>query len=131
FVNANYNFVGRRHFFIGLSLSLLALSILAIATHGFSYSVEFLGGAQLEVNFNETGKTPTAAADIDTVRKALEAGGVHQASVVTIGADTDHDFLIRVEQAGGEELEGNLRSALIAAFGETKVTGYSFDKQTR
>ena len=55
FVNANYNFVGKRHLFIGISLTLLAISILAIVTHGFAYSVEFTGGALREVNFIESG----------------------------------------------------------------------------
>src|SRR3954463_1867126 len=97
FINSNYNFVGKRHLFIGISLTLLVLSVLAIWTYGFNYSVEFTGGAQLEVNFNETGTTPKEPPTIDAVRASLESAGIHQPNVVTVGADSDHDFLIRVQ----------------------------------
>ena len=131
FVHSNFNFVGKRHFFIGLSLTLLAISILAIVTHGFNYSVEFTGGAQLEVNFNESGKMPTQAPTIDTVRKALEDGGIPQPNVVTVGADSEHDYLIRVQQLGGDTLGEEIKNALVKTFGAEKVTYYAFDKETR
>ena len=42
------------------------------------------GGAQLEVNFNETGTTPKVPATLVEVRNALESNGIHGASVVTV-----------------------------------------------
>ena len=131
FINSNYNFVGKRHLFIGISLTLLVLSILAIWTYGFNYSVEFTGGAQLEVNFNESGTTPKEPPTIDAVRASLEAAGIHQPNVVTVGADSDHDFLIRVQQLGGESLGAEIQGALVKKFGADKITYYAFDKETR
>ncbi len=131
FVNSNFNFVGRRHMFLGISLTLLVLSMISVAVYGFNYSVEFTGGAQLEVNFNETGKTPTDSPTIDTVRAALEAGGIHQPNVVTVGAESEHDYLIRVQQIGGETLGDEIKNALLAHYTADKVSYYSFDKETR
>ena len=105
FVHTNYDFVGKRFFFIGLSLLILAISGFSIFTRGFNYGVEFTGGAQLEVNFNETGTTPKIPATLVEVRNALESNGIHGASVVTVNAAAEHDFLIRVQSNTAEGSE--------------------------
>jgi preprotein translocase subunit SecF len=134
FVHTNYNFVGKRHFFVAASLVILALSATSIFTKGFNYGVEFTGGAQLEVNFNEAGTLPKTPPSLDNVRQALEAVGIHGANVVTVGAPAEHDFLIRVQSntaEGGENVGDEIRSAIVKKFGEDKVTKFNFDKETR
>src|SRR5437763_1596825 len=120
FVHTNYDFVGKRHFFIGLSLTILGLSALSIFTKGFNYGVEFTGGSQLEINFNEKmdADHPALPGDepsIEKVRAALDKGGVPNASVVTTGPAQDHDFLIRVQSTtgGSEHLGDDLRDAIV------------------
>lgn len=131
FVHTNYDFVGKRHLFMGLSLSILAASLISIfAVRGFNFGVEFTGGAQIEANFKEdaSGK---AAANIDSVRAALEEHGVHGAQVQTVGAESEHDFLIRVQSQakGGEDVGDKIQKALTAKYGD-KLDYWAFDKET-
>jgi len=138
FVHTNYDFVGKRHFFIGLSLSILAVSALSIFTKGFNYGVEFTGGSQLEINFNEKTDAdhpalPKKEPTIADVRSAIDpvAPG---ASVVTTGAAADHDFLIRVQSTtgGSEHLGDDIREAIVGKFGEPKISYWGgLDPETR
>jgi preprotein translocase SecF subunit len=68
FKKPNIDFIGLRWFPIGASILVVAIGLGAIAIKGFNYSIEFTGGALIQVSFPAGAKT-----DVDGVRKLLEA----------------------------------------------------------
>ena len=83
------DFVGKRH--IAVTLSLIAnLTVIAWATfHGLNFGVDFAGGTEMEVRFQQT-------VDPSAIRHEVEALGFKDASVQTYGAESEHTYLIRV-----------------------------------
>ncbi len=63
--NANYDFMGRRKLFYGISLALLAISIGSMATRGFNLGVDFSGGRTYVVQFG-------GSVEPEEVRNVLE-----------------------------------------------------------
>jgi preprotein translocase subunit SecF len=68
FKKPNIDFIGLRWYPIGASVLVVVLGLAAIGIKGFNYSIEFTGGALIQVSFPAGVK-----ADVDGVRKALEA----------------------------------------------------------
>lgn len=99
--NREWDFMGRRRFFIGMSLALMLLSFVSLATRGLNFGIDFTGGALIEVGYPE-------AADLGAVRDALAGAGFADAQVQNFG--TARDALIRLRP--DEELDG-------ATLGET------------
>src|SRR6185369_1468199 len=86
-----FDFMGKRWYFIGLSLTLLALSIVSFITPGPKMGTDFKGGTEVEVAF----KAPVPAAD---VRAAVEKTGFASPDVVSISdKDNPNRFLVRVQ----------------------------------
>src|ERR671932_1447403 len=87
--DTNFDFVGKRH--IAVTLSLIAnLAVIGWAIlHGLNFGVDFAGGTEMEVKFQQ-------AVDPGGIRKAVEDLGFKDASVQTYGAEAEHTYLIRV-----------------------------------
>lgn len=96
------NFMGLRHYAVGLSVILLLISIGSLATKGLQFGLDFTGGAQIELGFAEP-------VDINTVRSQLVAAGYESPVVVQFGAETD--VLIKMQR----DFEQGLGEAVIAA----------------
>jgi len=99
--HSNYEFIGRRKYWIGLSVILTALSILMIFLnayviksrgHFLNWGVDFRGGSEILIEFSR----PVEAGD---VRKALAENGFHDADVVKYEDPTGQkkwNYLVRV-----------------------------------
>ncbi len=87
--DTKFDFVGKRH--IAVTLSLLAnLAVIAWAVfHGLNFGVDFAGGTEMEVRFEQ-------AVDPSAIRKGVEELGFKDASVQTYGPESEHTYLIRV-----------------------------------
>jgi preprotein translocase subunit SecF len=87
--DTKFDFVGKRH--IAVTLSLLAnLAVIAWAVfHGLNFGVDFAGGTEMEVQFAQ-------AVDAGQIRSGVEELGFKDASVQTYGAESEHTYLIRV-----------------------------------
>lgn len=130
FVNSNYNFVGWRHVMLGFSAAVFAVCLASIALVGLNLGVEFTGGAQIEVDFDER-KPFAQPVNIESVRGALDEAGVRGATIVTIGSEDDHAFLIRLRLGTQvEELEVRLRDALVAKYGADRVESFDLDRES-
>lgn len=57
FKNANYAFVKNRKWFYIFSSSFIALGIVSMFTQGFNYGVDFVGGRQYQIQFNQNNVT--------------------------------------------------------------------------
>ena len=70
-----------------ISLITFILAVMFLATKGLNYGVDFTGGTVMEVNYPQ-------AANLDSIRKAVDSIGLKDATVQNFG--TSHDVLIRL-----------------------------------
>lgn len=87
-----FDFMGKRWYFIGLSAALLVLSLFSFVTPGPKLGTDFKGGTEVEIAFK-------AAVSAGDVRAAVEKVGFTSPEVVQV-ADTSNafHFLIRVQE---------------------------------
>jgi SecD/SecF fusion protein len=86
FTNARHDFIRMKRWAIAGSLAIILPGLIWLALRGATYSIEFTGGAMLQV---ET----TTAIETGELRTALERGGVPGAEIQEFGSD--RDFIIR------------------------------------
>jgi len=96
--HTNFDFMGTRKFWITLSCILTIASIVLFFTKGLNYGVDFKGGIEINVRFNDA---KVGSQEIRTLMKQVESGDVQ---VQQFGGDKSNEFLIRVE---GSEKELN------------------------
>jgi preprotein translocase subunit SecF len=105
--NPNFDFLGKARYFILASIVLIAAGVAFIATRGIRYGVEFSGGTQLIVKFQNP-------PDTERIRSAVE--GVAPGSVIqSYGEPSSNRVLIRVGATGqGADLDAPARGVLEA-----------------
>ena len=81
------DFLGRRRAAVILSVALVVLSIVSLATRGLNFGIDFTGGLLIEVGYEGT-------ADLEGIRDQLSGGGFDDAQVQNFG--TASDVLIRM-----------------------------------
>jgi preprotein translocase subunit SecF len=127
FHKPNFNFVKYRWPALFVSWTLIALGLVLIWTRGVPLGVEFSGGTQVVLQFDQ--QRPS----VDQVRSALDKyfpGGGQNVVVQTYGADQLKSIMVRVPHTGKEagteltrtagEIEAAVRAANLGAF---KVAG--------
>src|SRR5512141_48072 len=87
--DTKFDFVGKRHIAVTLSLIANLAVILWAVFHGLNFGVDFAGGTEMEVRFSQ-------AVDPAAIRKGVEELGFKDASVQTYGPESEHTYLIRV-----------------------------------
>ena len=111
FVNANYNFVGRRRWFYMASAALLAISLLSILIRGgLNYGIDFTGGTLIQVRYDK----PVSVSD---VRRGLDEIKLGSAVIQQFG--DAQEYLIRLPQGGEtpEQITPKVQAALAKASG--------------
>jgi len=99
--NTNFDVMGKKFLFIGLSAVAVAASLFALFTRGLNWGVDFRGGTEVRVRFlNDP--------SVETVRKDLEALGIGEVDLQRIGKPEDHELLIRIGQGKQTQSEGGL-----------------------
>jgi preprotein translocase subunit SecF len=112
FINARYDFVGKRRWFYVASLALVAVGIASIALHGgLNYGIDFTGGTLIQVRF-------ARPVTVDQVRRGLDQIQLGGAVIQQFG--DPQEYLIRLPQ-GEQRLEA-LTQRVRGAF-ETAATG--------
>ena len=94
FQNPKVDFMGKRRLWVGVSLSLIAISLVVLATKGIRRGIEFEGGAEVQLQY-------TAAPDVGAVRDALGKAGFVGSIVTTIGKPEEHELYVRVPLVAG------------------------------
>ena len=74
---------------------LLVLGSLFLIFSKMKYGVDFRGGAEVQVKFSDN-------ITVKDIRKNLVSAGFSGASVQTIGAENDHEVLIKVQAKESE-----------------------------
>jgi preprotein translocase subunit SecF len=113
----HYDFLGKARWFILASLLVIAAGLAFIALRGLHYGVEFSGGTQLIVKFQNTPDTERIRAAVDPVAP----GSVIQ----SYGESSGNRVLIRIGATGtAESLDAPARavlSALASSYGENPI----------
>ncbi|HBK11942.1 MAG TPA: protein translocase subunit SecF, partial [Gammaproteobacteria bacterium] len=81
------DFMGKRKIALIVSVSLLLVALLSLATRGLNQGLDFTGGSLLEVGFSQE-------VDPEDVRGYLESTGFNNGTVQYFG--TNRDLLIRM-----------------------------------
>src|SRR2546425_5883975 len=76
-----------------VSLLTFLLAVFFLATKGLNFSIEFTGGTVMEVSYEH-------AAEVEKIRRALDARGYHDYSVQNFGSS--RDVLIRMPLKPGQ-----------------------------
>lgn len=98
-----------------ISLITFVLAVFFLATKGLNYGVDFTGGTVMEVNYPQ-------AADIESIRKAVDGIGLKDATVQNFG--TSRDVLIRLplkKEMSIAQLSETVTKALQAADPKVEV----------
>ncbi len=106
FKNVNYDWLGKRRFFLVLSVLLMLAGLTSAmvrqltpgGTEAFNLGVDFKGGTMVTVEFTQP-PVPSA----DTIRAALAGIGLNDAVIQPV-IGKDNQFLIKVPQMGTTEI---------------------------
>jgi preprotein translocase subunit SecF len=111
FVNAKYDFVGKRRYFYLASLALIAISILSIIAHrGLNYGIDFTGGTLIQVRYDK-------GVTVGDVRRGLDDIKFGSAIIQQFG--DPREYLIRLPQSDEkpEQITPRVQAALSKAAG--------------
>ena len=100
------DFMGQRKIAFALSASLMAISIVLLATRGLNFGLDFTGGMLIEVSY------PSAPL-IAEVRANLGDAGLDDAVVQTFGTATD--IVVRIPPRSEDESDAELSTIILEA----------------
>lgn len=108
-----WDFMGKRWYFMGLSFTLLVLSAVAFVYPGPKLGTDFKGGTEVEIAF-------TGAVSAGDVREAAHKVGFESPDVVAVADEKNpHRYLIRVQEVSAlsEEQKGVISQRMCFAEG--------------
>ncbi len=113
------DWMGKKWYFIGLTLAMLAAGLASIALKGgLAYGIDFRGGTLVYVKF---AKTP----DLDSIRRQLAGQDLGEVTIQSYGAAADNEVIIGLdmgEAAAANSLDAGKRlimAALSALYGSS------------
>ena len=103
------NFLGktRRKIALAISLLVVAVSLVEVATRGLEFGIDFTGGILLEVGYSQ-------AADLESIRGNLADAGFSDAQVQLFGAETDVLVRLAPQDGNAQEIRNRLQATLTA-----------------
>lgn len=109
FRETNFDFMGNRHIAIACSaLAILVGIISLIIKGGPAYNIDFLGGTEVQVRFQQT-------EDIQKIREILASIGMPNAEIKAF--DNAHEYVIRFQgEESGTATSDRIQAALQQAF---------------
>jgi preprotein translocase subunit SecF len=118
----NFDFMGKRRFFIVLSIIVVTLSVVAALAIGPKFGIDFVGGTELQVRF----KKPV---DSGQVRQTLNALGFPGSEVVAFGTK-DSEYLIRLQAVSpvSKALAESVEKTFRAKFKDAEVSKFDFSQ---
>jgi len=120
FGKTNIDFMGQRKIWYTVSASVILLGMVSLAIKGFDYGIDFLGGTELIVRFQE----PVTIGDL---RAAMDKIGFGKAEIKSFGSQ--RDILIQtVEQGEGSTIAERIRGGLTERFPQNQFSVLREDK---
>jgi preprotein translocase SecF subunit len=112
--------MGQRKIWYTVSASVILLGMVSLAIKGFDYGIDFLGGTELIVRFQE----PVTIGDL---RAAMDKIGFGKAEIKSFGSP--RDILIQtVEQGEGSTIAERIRGGLTERFPQNQFSVLREDK---
>jgi preprotein translocase subunit SecF len=116
FHNPNFDFLGKKVIFLGLSLILIVVGVGSLWSRGGPrLGIDFKGGTHVYVKFSST-------PDTNAIRDKLQELGLGSSTIQSYGAADGNEIIIAAEQIGegesGDDLDAT-RQAIVAALQET------------
>jgi preprotein translocase subunit SecF len=120
FKKTTIDFMGARGICYMISGAVILIGMITLAIRGVDFGIDFLGGTELIVQFNQ----PIPISDI---RTSMDRVGMGRAEIKSFGSD--RDILIRtVEQAEGTTIGDRMQTALKESFPTNPYTLLKEDK---
>ena len=108
FRKTNIDFMGRRKMWYAVSAFVIVAGMVSLAVKGVDYGIDFLGGTEIIVKFQDP-------VDIGAVRAAMDRIGLGRAEIKTFGSP--RDILVRtIEQGEGSTIGDRIRAGLTEHF---------------
>jgi preprotein translocase subunit SecF len=99
------DFMGVRHYTSAISILFVVISLVALATKGLNFGLDFTGGTQIEIKLNQT-------ANLDQIRSVLEKEQIKNPVVLLFGSD--QEVMIRTQDQMIEKAKEKIASRLAA-----------------
>ncbi|HEY4326287.1 MAG TPA: protein translocase subunit SecDF [Mucilaginibacter sp.] len=116
FKNANYGFVKNRFKFYIFSTAFIVAGVISMATQGFNYGVDFVGGRTYVIRFNDKNVTT------EDVRKIIGKTALGDGSEIkTFGTDVSITTKYLINDAG-DNADAKVEDALIKTLDSTPQT---------
>ncbi|WP_373568258.1 protein translocase subunit SecF [Marinimicrobium sp. ABcell2] len=112
-VEKTINFMGMRKTALTISFILLVISIGSLVTKGLNLGLDFTGGTQLELGFEEP-------VNLNRIREVLGETGLENPVVVLFGSDTE--VLIRTQESMEDEEQRRIERRLVELDPQASVT---------
>lgn len=110
FKKTNIDFLGKRKTFYMVSLAVIVIGMISLATKGIDYGIDFLGGTELLVEFDQ-------AVDIGSIRSMMGKAGFEKSEIKSFG--TPNVILIRTDAQGeGTTIADAIKNALNLTFAD-------------
>jgi len=111
----NVNYVGMFKVAGLLSLILVIASFVMFFTKGLNYGVDFRGGVEIQVKFNQK-------VELGELRELMKAGQVPLSQLQSIGDDNSNEFLLKLESDKGDlnAVSNQVSTVLNGKYGEGK-----------
>jgi len=87
-----FNFVGKRKIWFGISLIAVVSSLILIFQKGLNYGIDFTGGAEIQLQI-------PSRWDISQLRINLQNGGIHSFRIQQIGFAEQNQYLVRIQNS--------------------------------
>lgn len=98
FHNPQIDWMGKKKYFITVSIILLVAGIVAmIARGGLKYGIDFRGGTVVYVKFAQ-------APDLNAIRSHLDVEGLHSETLVPYGSPADHEIMVNLDLQTTEKM---------------------------
>jgi len=125
--DTHIDFIGRWRVAAVVSGGILLASLLAVFVQGVRFGIDFAGGTEMLVRFEEAG----AEAHVGSIRDALQQAGeegVHVVRFEQLGGAEQQEFSVRFQGEPGEKGEhvDRIREQLAEAFGPLIVDRVEF-----
>jgi preprotein translocase subunit SecF len=108
----NINFIGKRRFTTVLSIVLILISLVSLATKGLNLGIDFTGGVLMEVGYTEP-------ANLEDIRQRISGGGFDDALVQNFGTATDVMIRVLPEEGVNSGQVGEKILTLLTAGGQS------------
>jgi preprotein translocase subunit SecF len=111
----SFPFMATRKVWYTLSAVLMVVSFASFFTRGLNFAIDFTGGISVEATF-------TKDANVETVRKGVEAAGYHEPQVQRL--DSTREVSIRLQSTGesSEVLRPKFQAVLAAIDPQVRIT---------